>query len=95
MAKFYKNIAVIRDASGKANCPAETTPCTSAAVTECVSPEKHSTDCPITDVKLVEASSFDPNDHPGYTAAADPESKSLSWKLLFSRTANYLPLANF
>ena len=61
LAKRYKNIAAVRDSTGSANCPAGTTPCSAAAVTECVSPDKHATDCPITDVKLVEASSYDPS----------------------------------
>ena len=70
--KRYKNIAVVRDADGKANCPADTTPCSTASVTVCVSPDKHSTECPITDIKLVEANNFNANQHLGYSEAAAP-----------------------
>lgn len=94
-AERYKNVAVVRDANGEANCPADTKPCSLASVTVCVSPDKHNIECPITDIKLVEASSFDINQHQGYTEVAAPTQTTLSWKLLYSRTAKYLPLARF
>ena len=89
------NIAAIRDASGDAKCPSGTTPCTAAQITECISPDKHDTECPITDIKLVEASSYVASEHPGYTAVTSSDFPQLSWRLLTSRKANFLPLARF
>ena len=40
-------------------------------------------------------SNFNANQHLGYSEVAAPASTSLTWKLLYSRTANYLPLVKF
>ena len=95
LGKRYKNIAVIRDASGDAKCPSGTTACSPASVTECVSPDKHDTECPITDIKLVDTSSYVASQHPDYTAVTATDFPQLKWRLLTSRKANFLPLSRF
>ena len=54
-------------------------------MTICVKTENMSTECPITDIKLVLKEDYDAESYPGYSVAEAPS--DLDWHLLVSRTA--------
>ena len=43
----------------------------------------------------MEVSSYEPSEHPGYTVVTSNDFPQLTWRLLTSRKANFLPLSRF
>ena len=88
-------LAVFMDDKKKIACPERMIPCNSnAKMTICAKSEKLSTDCPITDIKLILKKDYDAENFAGYSIAEAP--KNVNWYLLVSRTAaELLPLTTF
>lgn len=71
----FSESGVVKNATSGFNCPRGSEPCSKeASVTICLEPLRHETECPITDVKLLQREDYSKELYPLYSVAPKPDS---------------------